>query len=329
VEFIVPPLLWWLWLPAALLAAYALAQTRRARDPVLFSSLGLLRAAMAGRPSTAGRRHVPPILTAVGLMLAAVALARPALRTPVPKERATIVLVIDVSGSMGMNDMFPSRLAAAKRASKNFVDTLPADFRVGVVSFSDHASLDQPITDDHATVKAAIDGLKQGGGTAIGDGIEVALAALPSDEQVAGPGGAPPRRAAPLPGQPPPPPPGIILLLTDGANNAGVVPQEAAQKALAANVPVFTVGMGGRALFGLGGGGGVDEALLREIAAETGGQYYFAPSGGSLSHIYSDLGLALGWDWHRREIGQYFGAGAIAAGAAGLMLGFLWLHRQP
>src|SRR5439155_12983578 len=110
-------------------------------------------------------------------------------------------------------------------------------------------------TDDHAAVKSAIDGLKLGGGTAIGDGIEVALAALPSDAQLAAPGGAPPRRAAPLPGQPPPPPPGIILLLTDGENNAGVAPQEAAQKALAANVPVFTVGMGGRALFGLGGGG--------------------------------------------------------------------------
>src|SRR5207237_4888884 len=112
-----------------------------------------------------------------------------------------------------------SRLAAAKRASKSFVDTLPADFRVGVVSFSDQASLVQPITDDHSAVKAAIDSLKLGGGTAIGDGIEVALAALPSDEQLAAPGGAPARRAAPLPGQPPPPPPGTILLLTAGANN--------------------------------------------------------------------------------------------------------------
>src|SRR5436190_14410523 len=173
-EFVVPPLLWWLLVPAALLAAYAMAQTRRTRDAVPFSSLALLRAAMAGRPSTAGRRHVPPVLTAGGLALAAVALARPALRTPLPKERATIVLVLDVSGSMGTNDMFPSRLAAAKRASKSFVDTLPADFRVGVVSFSDQASLVQPVTEDHEAVKAAIDGLKVGGGTAIGDGIEVA-----------------------------------------------------------------------------------------------------------------------------------------------------------
>jgi Ca-activated chloride channel family protein len=188
------------------------------------------------------------------------------------------------------------------------------------------------VTDDHAEVKAAIDSLKLGGGTAIGDGIEVALAALPSDQQLAGPGGTTPPKAAPLPGQPPPPPPGIVLLLTDGESNAGVAPQEAAQKALAANVPIFTVGMGGRGgPFGLGGrgGGGVDETLLREIAAETGGQYYYAPSGGDLHRIYSDLGVALGWDWQRREIGQYFAGGAVAASVVGLVLAFLWLHRQP
>src|SRR5919198_5671246 len=130
-EFIVPPLLWWLALPFLLLAGYAWAQTRRARDAVPFSSLDLLRAALAGRPATALRRHLPPLLAVAGAALATVALARPALRTPIPKERATIILVMDVSGSMAAGDMFPSRLSAAKRASKGFVDTLPADFRVG------------------------------------------------------------------------------------------------------------------------------------------------------------------------------------------------------
>jgi Ca-activated chloride channel family protein len=332
VEFVVPPLLWWLALPVALLALYAWVQTRRARHAVPFSSLALIRAAMAGRPSTAGRRHVPAVIVAGSLALAAFSLARPALRTPVPKQSVTVVLVLDVSGSMSANDMFPSRLSAAKRASKSFVDTLPADFLVGVVSFSDQASLVEPVTDDHAAVKSAIDDLKVGGGTAIGDAIEVALAALPSEQQLAGPGGVAAKPAVPLPGQPPPPPPGIILLLTDGENNAGAAPQEAAQKALAANVPVFTVGMGGRGgPFGLGGraSGGVDENLLKEVAAETGGQYYYAPSGGELHRIYSDLGVALGWDWHRREIGQYFAGGAVATSAAGLILAFLWLHRQP
>jgi len=326
-EFVVPQMLWWLALPAALLAAYAWAQSRRARDAVRFSSVALLRAATAGRPSTAGRRHLPPMIVLAGVAVAIVALARPAVRTPLPKERATIVLVIDVSGSMASGDMFPSRLAAAKRAAKMFVDTLPADFRLGVVAFSSQATLVQPVTDDHAAVRAAIDKLQIGGATAIGDGLQVALAALPPAQPAAP--AAPATGAVPA-GAPPPPPPGIVLLLTDGENTDGTPPLEAAQKARDANVPVFTIGIGGRGgLFGTGGRGGVDEQLLREMAAQTGGQYYYAPSGGDLRRVYNDLGLALGWDWQRREIGHYFAGGALALLTGGLGLAFLWLHRQP
>ncbi len=326
-EFVVPQMLWWLALPAALLAAYAWAQSRRARDAVRFSSVALLRAAMAGGPSTAGRRHLPPVVALAGVAVAVVALARPAVRTPLPKERATIVLVIDVSGSMASGDMFPSRLAAAKRAAKTFVDSLPADFRLGVVAFSSQATLVQPVTDDHAAVRAAIDKLQIGGATAIGDGLQVALAALPPAQPAAP--AAPAPGAVPV-GAPPPPPPGIVLLLTDGENTDGTPPLEVAQKARAENVPVFTIGIGGRGgLFGAGGRGGVDEQLLREMAAQTGGQYYYAPSGGDLRRVYNDLGLALGWDWQRREIGHYFAGGALALLAGGLGLAFLWLHRQP
>jgi Ca-activated chloride channel family protein len=122
----------------------------------------------------------------------------------------------------------------------------------------------------------------------------------------------------------------VVLLLTDGANTEGVPPMDAAQKAREANVPIFTIGMGGRGgLFGGGSRGGVDEPVLREIAAQTGGQYYFAPSGGELSRIYNDLGLALGWDWERWEIGGYVAAAALAVASLGLGLAFLWLHRQP
>jgi Ca-activated chloride channel family protein len=274
--------------------------------------------------------------------LGAVALARPALRVPVPKERATIILVLDVSGSMGARDVWPSRLEAAKRAAETFVDTLPDGFRVGVVAFSSDASLVQPVTDDLPAAKAAIQGLQLGGGTAIGDGLEVALASLPP-ELVApsgaiaspggpgGPGGGP-ARPAPVPGQPPPPPPAVVLLLTDGANTEGEPPLDATAKARDANVPVFTIGMGGRGgpfPFGGGGGGSVDEALLQEMAAQTGGQYYFAPTGGDLRRIYNDLGVALGWDFERLEIGQVVGTAALLVGGIGLVLAFLWLHRQP
>jgi Ca-activated chloride channel homolog len=346
-EYVIPPLLWWLPLPLLLLGAYALAQSRRAPDAVPYSSVSLLRAALEGRPSTAFRRHFPPLLLLLALALGTVALARPALRVGVPKERATIVLVLDVSGSMGASDMWPSRLEAAKRAARDFVDTLPEGFRVGVVAFSSDASLVQPVTDDLPAVNAAIAELQLGGGTAIGEGLEVALAALPPELVAppgaiaspggAGPPGAPggsavPARPTPQPGQPPAPPPAIVLLLTDGANTEGVPPLESTARARDVNVPVFTIGMGGRGggfPFGGGSRGSVDEELLQEMAAQTGGQYYFAPTGGDLRRIYNDLGVALGWDFQRQEIGHLFGAGALGAAVAGLVLAFLWLHRQP
>jgi len=323
-EFIVPPLLWWVALPLVLLLAYAWLQTRRAPDAVTYSDVGLIRAALAGRPSTAMRRHVPALLAGVALATAAFALARPALRTPLPREAATIVLVLDVSGSMGASDMFPSRLAAAKRASRRFVETLPPGFQVGVVEFSDRASLVQPITDDHRAVHAAIEGLQLGGGTHIGDGMQAALASLPSELL------APALRPAQAPGAPPPPPPAVVLLLTDGQNGGGVPPMEVAQQARRVNVPVFTIGMGGSGgpFSRRGGGGGVDEDALREIAATTGGQYYFAPGGGELAQVYRDLGLALGWDFVRSEIGGYVAAGGMTVLVLGLGLSYLWLHRD-
>ena len=322
-ELIVPPLLWWLALPVALLFAYAWLQTWRAPDAAPFSDIALIRAALAGRPSTAMRRHVPPLLALLALATAAFALARPALRTPLPREAATIVLVIDVSGSMGASDMFPSRLAAAKRASRRFVETLPSGFRIGVVEFSDRASLVLPITDDHRAVHGAIEGLELGGGTHIGDGMQVALAALPSE--LISPAARPPQ----LPGAPPPPPPAVVLLLTDGQNGGGAPPMDVAREARAVNVPVFTIGMGGSGgPFAPRGGGGVDEDALREIAATTGGQYYFAPGGGELAQVYRDLGMALGWDFVRREIGGYVAVGGLATLAMGLGLAYLWAHRD-
>jgi Ca-activated chloride channel family protein len=123
----------------------------------------------------------------------------------------------------------------------------------------------------------------------------------------------------------------VVLLLTDGENTEGVAPLDATANARDANVPVFTIGMGGRGGFPCGGGarGSVDETLLQEMAAQTGGQYYYAPSGGDLQRIYNDLGVALGWDFERLEIGQLVGGAAVFVAGAGLVLAFLWLHRQP
>lgn len=340
-EFAVSTVLWWIAGGAVLLAAYAWSQTRRARDAVPFPDVSLLRAAMATRPSTAGRRHVPAVLTVAALALAAVAIARPALRTPIPRERTTIVLVLDVSGSMTGRDVFPTRLEAAKSAARGFVNTLPAGFRVGVVSFSSQASLVQPVTEDMRLVRSAIDQLQPDGGTAIGDGLQVALASLPpetfatpSEAPLTQPGGTDVQGGVKPDGTPltaPPIPPAVVLLLTDGQNTEGPDPHAAASDARTSGVPVFTIGMGGRGNpFGGGNrGNGVDETLLQEIAAQTGGQYYFAPGAGELNRIYGDLGRALGWDWERYDIGQYFAIASLVTLTLASILASWWLDRSP
>jgi Ca-activated chloride channel family protein len=324
--------LWWLAPALALLAVYAIAQRRRNIDAVPHPAVALLRAAMATRPSTAWRRHLPAGAILLAMILSAVALARPALRTPVPRDRTTIVMVLDTSGSMQARDLFPSRLAAAQAAARNFVGALPEGFRVGVVQFASQATLVQPVTDDLRAVRQSIDGLEPDGGTAIGDGLQVALASLPP-ETFAAPSVLP-SEAGTTGGASsgPPTPPAVVLLLTDGQNTEGPDPRTAAGLAREQGVPVFTVGIGGRASpFGPGAGrsNSVDEVLLSEIAAQTGGQYYFAPGAGDLNRIYADLGRALGWDWERREIGHWFGASALAMTVIATVLASFWLDRAP
>ena len=345
-EYVIPPLLWWLPLPLLLLGAYALAQSRQAPDAVPYSSLHLLRAALEGRPSTAFRRHFPPLLLLLALALGTVALARPALRVGSPRSGRRSCSSWTSPGAWGPATCGPP---AWKRRSgaRDFVDTLPEGFRVGVVAFSSDASLVQPVTDDLPAVNAAIAELQLGGGTAIGEGLEVALAALPPElvappGAITSPGGAGSprrpgrlRRAGPAhapAGAAPGPPAGDRPAAHGRGQHRGVPPLESTARARDVNVPVFTIGMGGRGgglPFGGGSRGSVDEELLQEMAAQTGGQYYFAPTGGDLRRIYNDLGVALGWDFQRQEIGHLFGAGALGAAVAGLVLAFLWLHRQP
>ncbi|NDE07257.1 MAG: VWA domain-containing protein [Chloroflexi bacterium] len=129
----------------------------------------------------------------------------------------------------------------------------------------------------------------------------------------------------------PPIPPAVVLLLTDGQNTEGPDPQTAASDARTSGIPVFTIGMGGRGNpFGGGNrGNGVDETLLQEIAAQTGGQYYFAPGAGELNRIYGDLGRALGWDWERYDIGQYFAIASLVTLTLASILASWWLDRSP
>lgn len=274
-SFLAPNLLWGLLLLPLVVAAYLLAQRRRQKYAVRFTNVDLLANLIPKIP--AWRRHVPAALYLAALGALAVSLARPQTLVPVPKERATVVLVMDVSGSMAATDVQPTRLAAAKAAGTSFLDRLPAQFRVALVSFSTVAQTLTPPTTDRRAVKGALNALRAEGGTAMGDGLvrglDVAQSVDPTRAPADGRPGAPaapatpsgrplfplPAGAAtPAPAAPSPSPSGgaagsgddepapvAILLLSDGASTSGrTQPFDAAAQAQRLGIPIYTIALG-------------------------------------------------------------------------------------
>jgi Ca-activated chloride channel family protein len=300
----------------ALAAAYVLAQRRRRQYTMRFTNLALLRSVAGSGPGV--RRHVPPALFLLGAAALAIAMAGPILNLEVARNNASVMLVIDVSGSMQATDVQPTRLEAAQAAARTLVDQLPGNDRVGLVSFSSSATLMSPLTDNHEQVKAALDNLRANGGTAIGDGLALAL------QQFAPSSGASATRQQRAPA--------IIVLLTDGVSNAGQDPMQAATQATAAGIPVETVGIGLRnATVRVRGQevGGVDEATLQSIADATGGKYYYAEAAGQLDQIYSNLGSQFAWQFVRFDATvPMIALGALAVlAAAAFSLG--WFRVLP
>jgi Ca-activated chloride channel homolog len=267
---------------------YILAQRRRGAYAVRFTNLDLLASVVGRRPGI--RRHVPTALFLLGLTGLVLAAAGPVLNLEVARNRASVMLVIDISGSMAATDVFPTRLDAARNAARTLINQLPPSAEVGLVSFNTRATLLTPLTTNRDSVTTALDSLRAGGGTAIGDGITAALDEL--ERSVA----TTPEASRP---------PAIIVLLTDGSSNAGIDPQTAADNARAASVAVQTVGIGQRDKPTFVHGqqvDAVDEAVLQSIATTTGGKYYYAEAAGQLSQIYSSLGSSFGWQFLRLDI---------------------------
>ncbi|WP_102126925.1 VWA domain-containing protein [Deinococcus planocerae] len=288
------PLLVWLYLRGL---------GRPAAAAALHPDLRLLAQAR-GRPRPL-RRHLPAALYLGALSLALVALARPTAPLPLPDDRTAIMLTMDVSRSMEAEDIKPSRFFAAQEAARNFVRSLPQGVRVGLASFAGYAVLNTPPTTRHEQVLVAIDGLGLARRTAIGDGLLESLRALPER-------GPEVTNTRDLPAA-------AIVLLSDGRNNSGSDPLEAAAEAKRLGVKVYTVGLGtenGDPGMGGWGGfwGGFDAETLKQIASTTGGRYFEARSAGELNSIYRDLGRSLGWTVQPREV-----SGFVAA-LAGLML---------
>jgi Ca-activated chloride channel family protein len=283
------------------------------------------------------------------------ALGRPAVVVGVPTNQTTIILTIDVSGSMCSTDIDPTRLEAAEAAAIAFVTSQQARTEIGIVAFSGFAAVVQPPTTDQKALVDAIRSLTTGRRTAIGSGILAAIDAIAEVD--------PAIQRSVIPGRPgtEPPPvaagayaPDIIVLLTDGANNAGPAPVDAAQQALDRGLRVYTIGFGsveggsldpvcrqqfignepgggfGGGGFGGGGGGGgrfprgIDEATLRQVADVTGGTYSPAASANELEQVFADLPTTLITKREAVEISVGFvGLGGLLA-AFGLLLGRAW-----
>jgi Ca-activated chloride channel family protein len=339
-----PGFLWALALLPAATLAYLLGQRRRTRYAVRFTNLDLLANVVPRSPGW--RRHLPPALYLLALTGLLLSLARPQAVTLVPKEQATIMLVMDTSGSMNATDVAPSRLLAAEQAAALFVDELPSKFRVGVVAFSGTAQTIARPTTDRAAVEDALASLHAEGPTAMGDAIERALEA----RQPPQPPGTPTTTAAAGPGaQTPPPttipdlskqPPTVILLLSDGSNTQGrTQPLDAARHARQLNVPVFTISLGtdtGMVDVPDESTGQLrripvppDKFTLRRVAEATGGRFFTAPTSKDLKGIYHDLGSRIGFIRQKQEVTVVFAAASLLFLVAGAGLALLWFSRFP
>ncbi len=248
--------------------------------------------------------------------------ARPHATITVPREEATVMLVIDISRSMKATDVNPSRLRAAEAAAEAFVKKVPKKFRVGVVSFASAARLALPPTDDRTLVHTALADLVPGQGTAIGDAVELsvrtALKQRTTDGKV---------------------PPTAVLMISDGARDGGrTTPATAAQHAKTAHIPIYTIVLGtqnGVVHDTVPGGFRVDIKVppspqtLREISQVSGGRSLSAANDSRLREVYTRLGSLLGHKSEDREITDVFAGSAALLLLVGGGMSMFWFRRLP
>jgi Ca-activated chloride channel homolog len=348
VTFIWPQLLWLLLAVPALIAAYLLLLRRRKKWALRYASLAMVKDALDGK--TALRRHIPPVLFALALIAMILALARPAAVISLPAQYETVLLAIDVSGSMRATDVEPNRLAAAQAAARAFIDQQPRSTRIGVVAFAATALVVQHPTQNREELYAAINRLQPQRGTAIGSAIVVSLATiLPGAgitlESVSGDG---PRRKKPASAgldqnegkaKPDGKPQGpgshssaAIVLLTDGQRTTGPDAIEAARVAADRGVRVYTVGVGtadGEIMSFEGWRVRVrlDEETLKTIATLTHGQYFHAASASELKNVYKTLNSRFVLEKKETEVTAFFAAAAALLTLVSALLSLAWFNR--
>lgn len=323
----------------ALVAAYIWAQRRRQKYALRYASLSLVREALGNGPGR--KRHIPPALFLTALLFMAVGTARPETVVVAPVQEGTVILAIDVSGSMLAEDLKPNRMEAAKAAAKAFVDRQGADVSLGVVAFSGDAQIVQSPTKDHDLVIAAINRLRPQRATAIGRGILASLDAIFENSEDVAPSVIALHRLAGEPTGPTPVPVPVgadrtatIVLLSDGQNNQFPAPQQVIEDAASRGIRIYTVGVGSAEgtvvrIQGRSVRTRLDEATLRQIADQTGGQYYNASNENDLRAVYENLSTQLVFRQQKTEITAILTAIAAVFSMVGAALSLFWFNRIP
>jgi Ca-activated chloride channel family protein len=325
-----PSLLWLLLLLPLLVGAYVWLLRRRRKQTVRLASLAIAKAALGKGPGW--RRHVPPALLLLALTTLLLATARPTATITLPLSQRTIILAMDVSGSMRAEDVKPNRLVASQEAAKAFVADLPREVKVGVVSFAGTAAVVQAPTTSREDVVAAIDRFQLQRGTATGSGIVLSLATLFPDDGIEiqhitgqrkfpgaplGSDDKPKREFKPVE-------PGsfgsaAIIMLTDGQRTTGPDPLEAAKMAAERGIRVYTVGIGTTSGEVIGFEGWsmrvrLDEETLKAISTRTLGEYYYAGTAEDLKGVYQSLSSRMVVERKETELTAIFaGLGALLA----------------
>lgn len=306
---------------AALLTAYVIVQRRRQRYALRFSNVAMVDKIAPESPGW--RRHIVAAVFLGLITSLIVGYAEPEREEQVPSERASIILAIDISLSMGATDIDPSRLAGAQEAAIAFLDSVPPSINIGLVTFAEFATIRVAPTTDRLQVQQAISRLELAPATAIGEAIFAGLTALedvPSDELGS-------------------PPPGVIFLMSDGETTMGRPADLAVVAALEAGVPISTIAFGTTA--------GVVEipdpdtgerfaepvpvngAELQRIASLANGKFFEAATTEELTQVYTDLGSSIGFDTELRPIQGWFVGLALALALLVSVLSLTWFSRLP
>ena len=343
-NFLWPQFLWLLTLLPILLLLYLWLLRRKKKLALRYASLSLVREAMGGGQSV--RRHIPPVLFLLAIAAMLVAAARPMAVVVLPSNQQTIILAMDVSGSMRATDVLPNRLVAAQEAAKAFIKDLPRTVKVGIVAFAGSAQVAQLPTVNHDDLMTAIDGFQLQRATATGNAIVVSLATLFPDQGIDVANFGPPSRSRGVPieqaGRAPPKAfvpvaPGsytsaAIIMLTDGQRTTGVDPLDAAKAAAERGVRVYTVGVGTVDGETIGFEGWsmrvrLDEDTLKAVANQTQADYFYAGTAADLKKVYDTLSSRLTVEKKETEVSALFALGAALLALLSAGLSLFWFNR--